>query len=678
MTTIPIKILNQPGVRRDGTQLEGGQWNAGQWVRFQRGRPRKIRGCNAMTNGLNGVPRQISDSQTQSNQSYIHTGHANGIDAFQITGAGVTSVSSRTPSGFPYNSATSWQFASIFDPASSTQQLIAAANLSAFDPTDQKAVGVYNGSVYLNTPLTAATTLPYNVATINAISAISKAASAVVTLSSTAVANPFSNGNLVTFSQIIGMTQMNGQTGTVTATGGSAGAWTITVNINSSSYTTYTSGGLAGICITGVSGGVCVLNPYTILYGSNGYWAWSTASAPLDFISVGSGQANITQQKILKGMPLRGGGGLSPAGLFWSVDSLVRATFVGATNGYWQWDTISAQISVLSPNSIIESDGSYYWAGDDGKFYVYNGVVRELPNNSNLNWFYDNINENNDGKMFAVRNPRWGEIWWCYPRGNATEPNAAVIYNYRENCWYDTYLLGRGRSAGVQADEGTLLLSEPGDNGTGPTFSISTITRANPMVITTTVAHGLSAGTTISVYGVSGMTQVNGQSYTVTVVGANTLTIGGVDSSLYGAYTSGGTVEQSFFTMWQHEVGTDIVNGASVSAIDSYIESTPLTRLEGQPGSFEALSAQFLETDIIQKGDMSIIIYGKTSANSPDVASSPYTISAAPANFYNQVVPIKEQRRQMRVRFDSNVQGGDYQLGDNYLHVLPGSKRMTT
>jgi len=676
MALSPIKVLNQPGIRRDGTLLEGGQWAAGQWVRFQRGRPRKIRGCTALTKSLNGPPRQVADSQTQSNQSYIHTGHQNGVDAFQITPIGVTSVVSRTPAGFSYNTKNTWQFATIFDPPSGTSQLIGVATTSGLDPTDSGTVGIYNGSVYLTTQLTAGATLPYNTATINAISAISKAASAVVTINSNAVANPFSNGQVVTFSNVLGMTQINGLSGTISATGGSTGAWTITVGINSTSFSTYTSGGQVGICITGVSGGICILNPYTILYGSNGYWAWSTPSAPLDFISTGSGQANITQQKILKGLPLRGGGGLSPAGLFWSVDSLVRATFVGGTQ-LWQWDTISAQISVLNANCIVEVDGTYYWAGDDGRFYVYNGVVRELQNSLNLNWFYDHINDSNDGKVFAIRNPRWGEIWWVYPRDNNTEPDAAVIYNYRENTWYDTQLLGTGRSAGILGDEGTLLISEPGDNGTGAKIAISTISRANPMVITTAAPHGLAAGTIFSVSGVGGMVEVNGQTYTAASVGASSLTVS-VDSSTYGAYTGGGTVEQSLYTMWQHEVGVDISDGANTSAIDAYIETTPLTFLSGNPAGFESISAQFLETDMIQSGDMTVTFYGRTSANSPDVASAPYTISVAPANFYNQVVPVKEERRQMRLRFDSNVLGGDFQLGDNYLHVAPGSKRMTT
>lgn len=77
----------------------------------------------------------------------------------------------------------------------------------------------------------------------SAISAITNAASAVVTFSSAAASNPFSVGSLITFSGVQGMTQINGLQGTVSAIGGSSGAWTATVNINSSGFGAYTSGG---------------------------------------------------------------------------------------------------------------------------------------------------------------------------------------------------------------------------------------------------------------------------------------------------------------------------------------------------------------------------------------------------------------------------------------------------
>jgi len=71
-----------------------------------------------------------------------------------------------------------------------------------------------------------------------AITGITQAASAVATVGA---AHGFVVNDRVHFSGVAGMTQINGLVGTVTATGAS----TITVNINSTSFSAYTSGGTA-------------------------------------------------------------------------------------------------------------------------------------------------------------------------------------------------------------------------------------------------------------------------------------------------------------------------------------------------------------------------------------------------------------------------------------------------
>lgn len=71
---------------------------------------------------------------------------------------------------------------------------------------------------------------------------------------------------------------------------------------------------------------------------------------------------------------------------------------------------------------------------------------------------------------------------------------------------------------------------------------IANITQANPGQVTTASAHNLQTGDKVEITGVNGMTEVNGNAYTVTVVDSTNFTIG-VDTTGYGAYTSGGTVD---------------------------------------------------------------------------------------------------------------------------------------
>ena len=67
--------------------------------------------------------------------------------------------------------------------------------------------------------------------------------------------------------------------------------------------------------------------------------------------------------------------------------------------------------------------------------------------------------------------------------------------------------------------------------------TVTAITVANPSVVTA-ATHGFTTGDSIKFASVVGMTEVNGNAYTITVVDANSFSIG--DGSAFTAYTSGG------------------------------------------------------------------------------------------------------------------------------------------
>ena len=197
--------------------------------------------------------------------------------------------------------------------------------------------------------------------------------------------------------------------------------------------------------ITGVliSGGVVVLQPFLFCYGNNGLIMNSAANNPTDFVDGDSNAANVSGTKIVYGLPMRGGAS-APAGLFWALDSLIRVSYVGGS-GKWRYDVMSDRSTVLSSNGIVEVDGVYFWIGID-RFFMFNGVLRELPNPMNQDFFFDNLNWAYRQKVWATTVPRWGEIWWFFPFGDSEECNHAIIYNVREQSWYDTPIT---RSAGA-------------------------------------------------------------------------------------------------------------------------------------------------------------------------------------------------------------------------------------
>lgn len=75
--------------------------------------------------------------------------------------------------------------------------------------------------------------------------------------------------------------------------------------------------------------------------------------------------------------------------------------------------------------------------------------------------------------------------------------------------------------------------------------AVTGITKANPGVVTC-ATHGFQTGDSVYFYGVGGMTQVNGNTYTITFVDTNSFSLG-VDTSGYTTYTSGGTATKQLF-----------------------------------------------------------------------------------------------------------------------------------
>jgi hypothetical protein len=203
---------------------------------------------------------------------------------------------------------------------------------------------------------------------------------------------------------------------------------------------------LSAIASSSVSGGVMALYPFFAVFGSSGFFNSSVANSPTNLTGSGSLQANITSKKIVRGLPVRGGAGNSPAGLLWSLDSLIRCAFIGGSSVF-SFDSLSNEEGILAANAIIEDNGAHYWPGLN-RFMMFNGVIQPLPNDLNANFFYDNVNWALRNKTFAFKVPRFSEIWWCFVKGtDATEPNWAVIYNTKFKTWYDTPLPADGRAS---------------------------------------------------------------------------------------------------------------------------------------------------------------------------------------------------------------------------------------
>lgn len=650
-------FLSDPGVRRDGTKLHSNFYADGVWVRWQRGLPRKIGGYRASAQNVNGPIRSVLvDSRNGITSAHYFSQW--GIQRQQISDSGAGgALEDRTPPLFIPDPKLSWSHGIMHSSTGgSYAALIAAATPDVNDITSDVGGSVYAG----------------NAGTSDSMAELSDANS-----------------------------------------------------------------------IISVSGGICVLQPFLFLYGSSGLIRNSNAndfSAATGFTAGGTNfanSANVAGTKFVHGAPVRGGG-QSPAGLFWSLDSLVRVSFVGGAK-IWSYDTLSSPTSVLSKKAIVEHDGKFFWPGTD-RFLFYAGTVQELPNDMNLNYFFDNLNFAQRNKVWGTKIQRWGEIWWFYPRGSATECTDAVIYNYRENTWYDAKL---ARSAGDKVQTFQYPVWAGPEDGQATTklalgFTLSSTAQANAGQAT--VAFGVISGpfraddivNGMKVFGPgvpSGAFVVSHTSNSV-VLSANFTNIAVVNStfafsSVNGAFVQGSTVTgaasgatglvvkstvtdinvinttraflaaellsspnganatlqrtpvpQRLDAVYQQEFGFDKVVKQDVQPIVSSFTSQSFGFAIGAPfgptNKFVDVmtSMSQLDPDFNQIGPLTVYVEGASHANSQF-----NTLETQKINPGQPIQTLRAQERLLRLKIESNTQGGFFEQGQVTVTLDTGDER---
>jgi hypothetical protein len=583
------------------------------------------------------------------------------------TGSGFSIRVATTSTGFTPSQNNLWQFDTFTDSSGTGQNLLLAHPSQDLSQIDSE----------INTPVLAG---PLSGSTMNPVGVFTQTAATITsgspTVTLSAINTNIGAGQVVTGPGIPADTRVLSVTTT-----------TLTLDQNATANGTNVT--LTFDNEVSVSGGVVALHPYVFVYGNDGLIRNCAAGNLEDWVSADANEVNVATGKIVQGFPVRGGSN-SPSGLFWSLDSLIRVSYAPQSLGvagtpnfaaptFWRYDIISSQSSILSAQSIIEYDGIYYWCGVD-RFLLYNGVVKEIPNPMNQNWFFDNLNYVQRQKVYATKVPRFGEIWWFYPRGNSEECNDAIVYNIRENTWYDAgTALGARRSAGYFSQVFRFPINagwEPNYTGGVNVVSIANAgtgyTDGTYSYISLTGGTGTGAKATVIISGgvaISVVITDRGTGYTV----GDTLTAA-IPAGSNFAITIDSTM--TFVTLWQHEVGKDAVAFTNVLAIESYFETSDLGWVAGGPsqpspiGENRWLHIERVEPDFIQSGEMELYVTGRPYAQEQDKITGPYTFTSTTGK-----IDMREQRRELRMKFVSNVSGGDYQLGKVIVNADLGDVR---
>tara|TARA_E500000318_G_scaffold12310_1_gene11266 strand:- start:300 stop:2165 length:1866 start_codon:yes stop_codon:yes gene_type:complete len=119
--------------------------------------------------------------------------------------------------------------------------------------------------------------------------------------------------------------------------------------------------------------------------------------------------------------------------LVYTDRSLFSMRFIGPPFTFGLQE-LSKNITIASPKAAVAVDDAVFWMGKDN-FYVYGGQTQQLPCTVRDKVFLD-FNTQQQDKVIAGVNSKWGEIWWFYPSSTSEENDKYVIYNYLEKTWY--------------------------------------------------------------------------------------------------------------------------------------------------------------------------------------------------------------------------------------------------
>lgn len=149
---------------------------------------------------------------------------------------------------------------------------------------------------------------------------------------------------------------------------------------------------------------------------------WTAAST-----NQAGSQTLQTSGQIMQGVKTRG------QTLIITDTSAFSARYVGPPYIY-QFDRVGTSCGAVSRMSAVDTDMGVFWMGQKGFFTFDGNTVKELPCEVH-DYVFDDINVNQQSKIWAFSNAEFSEIWWFYPSASSLEIDRYVAYDLLENHW---------------------------------------------------------------------------------------------------------------------------------------------------------------------------------------------------------------------------------------------------
>ena len=675
MTVKVVPLVVGAGIQRDGTIFAAPSYIDGSWVRFQYGRPRKMGGYTASFLLSNGISRGMTMSSVNG-INYIDSGWSGGIDQYttnnvSAVGSGPTPIT--MSSYFSANANNLWQFDIGYDPNGNGQNnLIAHPGLNLNDITNttntRPLVGAFTGTSLTAVGVFTATGTLTSGSKVVTFATTNAAIGAGVSVSGTGIP---SNTTV-----LYAVLQQFGPIGVVAiATAGSgytSGTYTSvpliggTIGSGALATVVVTSGAVSSITVTNggsnytLGDSITISNTYLGGAGSGfkgTISALSTVTANLWTATISNAATTSGAQTLTFDNNISVSGGvvmLYPYLFVYGNNGLIQNCSAGNFNN---WTSADANATNVASTKVVK--GLPLRGGTtvpSGLFWTLDSVVKvsyqpQSVGTSTIYWRYDLITQQSsilssqcvieyDGIYYWIGTDRF----LMYNGVVQENPNTQNFNYFFDNLNY-------------QQRQKVWASKVPRWGEIWWFFPSGDSTECNDAII----------------FNVREKTWYDA-------------------GQAYGARRSAGVFSEVFhrpiwgdwepntagtYTLWQHETGVDQIYLNQVTAIESYFETNILGVGAGTVGSVPSgdnlwTRCERIEPDFVQTGSMAVIVTGKGYADDTDNPSSPYTFNPTTLK-----IDMKEQRREMRLRFHSNVQSGDYFLGRVLLSLETGDVRGT-
>jgi hypothetical protein len=155
-----------------------------------------------------------------------------------------------------------------------------------------------------------------------------------------------------------------------------------------------------------------------------------------------------TGGELLDGLPL------GSSFIAYKKNSTHIIRFVGGTE-LWARDLLLTNSGILASRCVCDFDnGTKHFVVTQNDIIIHAGTkdAQKVAEGKNKDTIFAEIDSTNYYNSFVFENPKYKEVWFCYPTNGQTVPNRAFIYNYQYNTQYFFDFAGLSAAIGVASD----------------------------------------------------------------------------------------------------------------------------------------------------------------------------------------------------------------------------------